>query len=371
MTVIPENWKAHDKKVKPYLWSHRLLSWSEKALGVVLLIYFFSSGFFLELESTVNHWTSQPFLRWLVYLGILAGAWIVISFPFSVAGHSVERRFNLSKQSFSSWFWDYLKGLLVGGVIGLLALGCMYLSMVWFSNLWWIAAATLLILFSVVLAQLAPVVLIPLFFKLHPMEPNNLKERLFNLCKKYSVEVKEIYHLGMGEKTEKGNAAFVGLGKTKRILIGDTLYQKFHPDEVEAVFAHELGHQRHNDMWKGIFVSAFFLYVSFGLSNLWVQNVALPTWYLTLIRPSGFLVFLVAFSIVQIPFGIFQALYSRTRENAADKFARTILGSGEKLASALERLTLQNFGLFKPNALIEFLTYSHPAPWRRIGFLRG
>jgi len=283
----------------------------------------------------------------------------------------VERSHHLSKQSYLSWFWDKIKGWLVGGILGCLFLFILYGCVSRFANDWWWVTALLFMFVSIGLAQLAPVVLIPIFFQLEPMETGPLKERLLKMCESFKVEVKDVYHLGMGEKTEKGNAAFVGLGKTKRIMIGDTLYKKFPPEQVEAVFAHELGHQVHNDLWKGILLSGLFLFLGFYLTDLALDKYFFPYFETDMSHPFGVLCFSVVFSIIQKPIGLFQTLFSRWRERMADQFAFERIGSGEKLADALEKLTYQNHGLFKPNSLIEFFTYSHPAPWRRITKLRG
>lgn len=371
VNAIPEAWIEHDKNIKPYLWSHRVLSIGKTALTLGLLIWFVVSlrAFYLEdfLEKTIGH----SFLRWLAYFGIVMAVLEVSTLPMSVAHHWVERSYQLSKQTYRSWFWDKVKGWMLGAVLGGVFLSILHLCVVKLGDFWWVATALLFIGVSILLAQLAPVLLIPIFFKLEPMASGELKDRLLKMCERFGVEVKEVYHLGMGEKTEKGNAAFVGLGRTKRIMIGDTLYKKFSPDEVEAVFAHELGHQVHNDLWKGIVLSSLFLFcVFYGVQ--WVMNQYTNPYFLTeMARPFGAFSFFVVFSIIQIPAGFFQSIFSRWRERLADQFAFERIGSGEKLADSLERLTYQNRGLFKPNAIIEFFTYSHPAPWRRILKLRG
>ncbi|MFM8315913.1 MAG: M48 family metalloprotease, partial [Deltaproteobacteria bacterium] len=140
---------------------------------------------------------------------------------------------------------------------------------------------------------------------------------------------------------------------------------------VEAVFAHELGHQVHNDLWKGIILSSLFLFVVFYVVQTLLSLYVNPYFQTEMIHPFGVLCFLVVFSLVQIPAGFVQTLFSRWRERLADQFAFERMGTGEKLADSLERLTYQNQGLFKPNKYIEFFTYSHPAPWRRILKLRG
>jgi STE24 endopeptidase len=366
----PESWSAHDQKMKPYLWSHRAVGWSKSGLGLLILYVLLFTPIGFNLEVYFAERIETTFLRWLCFFGVVGAVWLLLTLPFSLLSFYVERQFGMSKQSLVSWFADLVKGLGLGAVIGTITLGFLYLSVRFFPAGWWFSAATFLVLFSILLAQLTPVLLLPLFFQLKPMEAGVLKERLLALCKKFEVEVGDVYHLGLGMKTEKGNAAFVGLGKTKRILIGDTLYERFSHDEVEAVFAHELGHQVNNDLWKGISIAAVLLYISFFLASLIVKWWVFPAFGTDLLHPIGLFLFLVTLTVVQYPSGVLQAMYSRSRERAADRFAEEKIGLGAKLADALERLTFQNYSVFRPNAVMEFLTHSHPASWRRITKLR-
>jgi len=369
-TEVNASWKSHDKKIQPYLWSHRVLELSSKLLSFSLFVSFIVSYRFIRWQDFLGEKGIPEILLWVFYFLGLAALWEVVLFPFSISHHWVERAHGLSKQSYSSWFFDRLKGYGVGGIIGVLAIIVIFWSLSASQDYWWLITGFLFIALSVVLAQLAPVVLIPLFFKLKPMESNSLKERLLKLSERFGVQVKDVYHLGMGEKTEKGNAAFVGIGKTKRILIGDTLYERFPEEEVEAVFAHELGHQVHQDLIKGICLSSLCLLATFWISNQVSEEWIFPTFRTDRNQPFGLLLFFVILSLVSIPFGVCQNAFSRWRERLADRFAQEHLKSGEALASALERLTFQNRGLFKPNALREFWSYSHPAPWRRINWLK-
>ncbi len=373
---IPEAWKEHDRSIKPYLWKHRALSWTAKIITLGLLIWALFSRTMFQWQVTVINWLpDHRFLQWLVFFGGLGLISEMINLPIGAAKHAVERSYSLSKQSYGSWLADRAKGWVLGAILGTVMFFILFECIKHFPTYWWVIACTLFVLLSVVLAQLTPVLLIPIFYKLNPMEPGPLKERLLKLCEKFKIHVQEVYHLGLGEKTEKGNAAFVGLGRTKRIIIGDTLYQKFSPEEVEAVFAHELGHQVHSDLWKGIFISSGLMYLAFFLANFYMANFVLgvdpgsgQTW--TLSDPFWLLVFFIILSLIQMPLGLVQVLFSRYCEREADSFASDTIGMGQKLGEALERLTYQNRGQFKPNALWEFLTYSHPAPWRRILKLR-
>lgn len=363
--TLPASWVEHDNRVRPYIWNHRLLAWGNTILGITFLYALFITYRALHLEWWLESSFESDYVVWLLYFTVVGISWQVLSFPASLGHHRIEVRHGLSKQSLLSWLWDQVKGLLVGAVLGAIVLSLLFLCVHSYSPLWWVMAGTGLVVFSVVLAQLAPVLLLPLFFKLKPMEEGDLKRQLLKLSSDYGVTVKDVYHLGLGAKTEKGNAAFTGIGRTKRILIGDTLYEKFPAEEVEAVFAHELGHQVNNDLWKGIFVSTFWIYVTFGVADWLCRMFLFPQFQTSPARPFGMLLFFVVLGVVQIPIGVFQAAYSRWREREADQFALK-LGRGEKLGAALERLTFQNWGFFRPHALLEFWSYSHPAPWRRI-----
>jgi STE24 endopeptidase len=367
----PTEWIAHDRKLRPYLWSHRILgvTGTITSLLVTAVLIFTPTG--RQLEAAALTYFHSSLGQWIYFFGTLALVMKLISLPLSMASHEIEWKFGLAKQKWGSWFGDQLKTLLLGAVLGGFVLVILRLSLDWFPTYWWVFCGTFLILFSILLAQLAPVLLIPLFFKMKPMEPSPLKDRLLELCRRFKIEVKEVYHLGLGEKTEKGNAAFMGLGRTKRIVIGDTLYEKFTPDEVEAVFAHELGHQVHNDLWKGIALSAISIFVGFGVAQWLTRAYVLPRWGAEITSPFGFLLFFVTLSIVQMPLGVVQAVYSRTREWAADEFADVKTSLAKPLGEALERLTYQNFGRFFPNPVMAFLTHSHPAPGRRILRLRA
>jgi len=368
---LPKEWIEHDKKVKPYLWAHRKIGWTETGLEIILIAAFLFSGAMDHLEFKISAGIQSFYLRWIIFLVVVGGVWRILSFPFSYGSYLVEKRFGLSKQTPGAWFKDQLKGLALGLVLGGIVLSVFYLIASHQTN-YWFYMGLFLMFFSVVLAQLAPILLIPLFFKLKPMPDSSLKKRLFDLCNRFKVEVKDIYHLGLGEKTEKGNAAFVGLGKTKRILIGDTLYEKFSEEQVEAIFAHELGHQVHNDIWKGLFLSSGFMLVSFWLAQMLSDTWVFPYFRnTTIVDPSGIFLYFIVLGFVQKPFGLLQTIYSRQREWAADGFASKITQLGQPLSDALEKLTYQNKGCFKPNAFMEFIGHSHPAPYRRILTLRG
>jgi len=368
--TIPDVWIEHDEKVRSYVWAHRIVRLIHLFLNIGILVTLMVTYKLLDLQQILDAMFSSPFVEWFAYFFIVGMGWKAIGFPFQVAGYIIERKYKLSNQNFVQWLVDDIKGLMVGSVIatcGLFAIWCLDLT----SKYWWIWAYLFFVFFSILLAQLAPILLIPIFFKLEPMKEGPLKARLLALCEKFNITVENVYHLGLAEKTEKGNAAFVGLGPTKRVMIGDTLYKKYDPEEVEAVFAHELGHQVNNDLWKGIGVGSVLLFSSMYFAQWLSSSIVFIVFSTSFEEPFGMLLFFVVLSVVRIPMGFFQALFSRSRETLADNFASQELSLGQPLADALEKLTLQNFSYFSPHVLVELFSYTHPAPWRRILALRG
>lgn len=367
---LPKAWIEHDSRIKPYRRMNRYLAWSRRLVSLALMIMLFS-GYGQQLGGWVSTQFESDLVKWFVYFLVIGAVFELIGIPFGAMAHAIERRFELSRQPYGRWFWDRVKGWMVGLVLGAVMFCLLYGAQQWGGSLWWLLAASFMFVFSIVLAQLGPVLLIPIFFKLHPLAEGPLKKRLLDMCRDFKIDVKDVYHLGMGDKTEKGNAAFTGLGRTKRILIGDTLYERFLPEQVEAVFAHELGHQVHGDIWRGLMLSTAFLFLSFWLTNFISEGWVFEVLETSHDRAYGLFAFFVVFSFVQMPLGWVQAYHSRLREWAADSFAAQTVGVPGPLGDALEKLTIQNWGLFKPNAIVEFFTYSHPAPWRRITTLRS
>ncbi len=370
--AIPEHWKDHDRSIRPYRLRHLVVTWTGRITSMSL-IYFLATDQHIQRIHTLTSNVFEPnsLLQILLFMAVIAGLFQATLVPFQWLHYRIERQFKLSKQSWGGWLLDLLKGFAVGVVLGGVALTALVVCYQQLGTLWWLAVAILFILFSVLLAQLAPILLIPIFYKLEPLVESPLKERLFELCRRFQITVKDIYHLGLGEKTEKGNAAFVGLGKTKRIILGDTLYKNFSPEEVEAVFAHELGHQVHDDLWKGIFLSSGLLTLSFGVTDAILRKLVLNSPSLEESTGIRLVLFFVVYALISIPLDWVQTVFTRWRERMADQFAADTARLSIPLASALERLTIQNKGQFCPNRLVEFLTFSHPAPWRRITRLRS
>lgn len=338
---------------------------------MVVLVVLLFTGWSGTLRS-VAYGIAQPWaLALLIYAVILGLIMKAVSLPLDyLDGFWLEHRHGLSKQTLGAWLKDELKGLLIGGLLGALALELIYGAIRMWPRHWWLVAATVFAGFIVLLANLAPVLLLPAFFKLQPLNNPGLEDRLRRLAESAGARVKGVYEWKLGEKTRKANAALTGLGNTRRILLADTLLENFSEDEIEAVLAHELGHQVHADMWRGLAVQTAATFL-----GLYVIHLVLGRWSV----PLGFrgasdfanlpLLALVTLC-VSLPLLPVVNGFSRRAERAADLFAIRSVGQPAVFASALERLAVINLAERKPHRWIEFMFYSHPSIARRIEFIQ-
>ena len=315
--------------------------------------------------------------EWLLVAGfgfIFGAGMYLLDLPLSFySGYSLPHRFGLSNQTLVGWISDQVKSLLIGGVIGGFILEVVYALLRASPDLWWLWVAGFLLLFSVILANLAPVILLPIFYKLSPLgeEHADLSERLLHLSEKAGAHVRGVYRFDMSRRTKAANAALTGLGNTRRILLGDTLLDEFTPDEIETVLAHELGHHVNKDVPMGIAIESVTTLV-----GLWLASLLLE-WGVGLFGFEGvadvagmpfFALVMGIYGLVTMPLG---NAYSRWRERRADAYALRATGKGDAYASALARLANQNLAEADPEPWVEFLLYSHPALSKRIAFARS
>ncbi len=221
------------------------LSLAGTALYFVLSIVLLGSGATLILERAVRHYTSNDYGALLVFTALLGIAETALTLPLQFySGFYLEHRYGLSNQSVAAWVWEGVKSVLIGIPIVAPLILAFYYFLKTFGSLWWLPVGTLMFFVSVVLARLAPVIIFPLFYKFQPLSDGELKSKILRLCNKVGMSVQGVYVFDMSKNTKKANAAFAGIGKSKRIILGDTLVANFRDDEIETIFAHELGHYK-------------------------------------------------------------------------------------------------------------------------------
>ena len=369
INTTPELDPEGQKRAKQLGRINRRLMVVNLAISAVYFVAWLAFGWSEALKNWLLGFTSNDWLLVLLYVLVIGAILFVINLPLSFyKGYSLPHRFGLSTQTLSGWITDQLKSILLGGILGMIVLEIIYAILRAYPNLWWLWVAAFLLVFNVILANLAPTLLMPLFNKFVPLgdEHADLAERLLQLARRSGTYVRGVFKFDMSRRTRQANAALTGLGNTRRIIIGDTLLNEFTPDEIETIMAHELGHQVNKDIPLGIVFSTLTTMVglylaslglSYGVSVLGFSNSADIAAFPVLVIVLGL------YGLVTMPL---ENGFSRWRERRADEYALALTHNGSAYASALRRLANQNLSDADPEAWVEWLLYSHPALGKRI-----
>jgi STE24 endopeptidase len=345
----------------------RRLGIADFALGFAMLVVLLATGWTRDLRdiSYVGAWQIYS-LAVFFYIGILLVIGKALGFGLDLYGFYLEHRFHLSNQKLGSWLWDQVKGFLVGLVFAGIVVEIIYYVLRMWPRQWWLMAWGAFIVLFVALAQIAPVVLFPIFYKFQPLQKEELKQRLVHLSERAGTRIRGVYEWKLSEKSKKANAALTGLGKTRRIILADTLLDNYSPDEIEAVLAHELGHHVRKHILKSILVQAGVTFVGFWAAN-WALHFAVDQHMFEQMADFANLPLLVLVSSI-LSVVLMPALnwYSRFNERQADRYAFESIASVEPFISSMNKLAEQNLAERTPSKWIERLFHSHPAISHRI-----
>jgi STE24 endopeptidase len=281
-------------------------------------------------------------------------------------GFRLERKFQLSNQKLRAWLWDEAKGFLVGLALAGIVVELLYFMIRQFSQHWWLITWALFMGLFVLLAQLAPVVLLPIFYKFEPLDNEDLRRRLVQLSERAGTRVRGIYRWKLSEKSKKANAALTGLGNTRRIILADTLLDNYAPEEIEAVLAHELGHHVHRHILKSIAVQAGTTLLGFWAAN-WVLHYAVDRHMFEELSDFANMP-LLAITASVLSLLLMPALnaYSRYNERQADRYAFESIANVQPFISSMNKLAQQNLAERAPSKWVEVLFHSHPAISKRV-----
>jgi len=293
----------------------------------------------------------------------------VITFPLSFySDYTLEHKYGLSNQTIPGYFKEKIKGMLIGLLLGIPLLLIFYFIIKNYSESWWLILGAVMFFFSVIIGRLAPTLIMPLFYKFKPLENEEIKQKILSLCEKTGVRIQGIFEFNMSKNTKKANAAFTGIGKSKRIILGDTLLKNFSPEEIETVFAHEMGHYKKRHIMKLMTVSVFMTFAGLYLTSLAYSN-SLNTFGFNSVSEIAALpllfIYLSLFGLITSPIS---NILSRKFEWEADTFAIETTRDKGAFISAMEKLADQNLADKTPDKIIEFLFHSHPSIDKRIKF---
>jgi STE24 endopeptidase len=369
MSEVLNQVQGDSPEARRYNRIRRWLGIIDFVIGFAFLVVLLVTGWSGWLRDLAYRTGFQNYsLSLFMYLLFLLVINKVLGLGLDYYGYRVERSYKLSTQRFSAWFWDEAKGFLVGLVLGGIVVELLYYTIRQWPQEWWLLAWGLFMILFVLLAQLAPVVLFPIFYKFEPLNDEDLRRRLVMLSEHAGTRVRGVYRWKLSEKSKKANAALTGLGATRRIILADTLLDNYTSDEIEAVLAHELGHHVHRHILKSILVQAAITLFGFWAAN-WALHFAVDNHLFEFVQVADFanlpLLALVAtvLSLVLMP-----ALnaYSRHNERQADRYAFESIASVEPFISSMNKLADQNLAERTPARWVEWFFHSHPSISRRL-----
>lgn len=341
-------------------------------VSFLMILFFVYLGYSTNLVEALTLYISNNYMIFIMFTVAVGAAGSVIFAPINYyTGFYLEHKYDLSNQTFGAWIWEGVKGMLVSAVIGLPILLLFFWVLNTFGSSWWLSFAILMFVISVLLAQILPVVILPIFYKVTPLEDGELKNRIIKLSEEAGMNVENVFKFNMSKNTKKANAAFNGLGKTKRIILGDTLLDNYSYDQIETVMAHELGHYKQKHIAKNIFIGTVFSFLTFFLIAKFYE-FSLPYFGFQNITEIAALPILTIWAML---IGLAQQpisnIISRKFEYEADEYAVKSTGKKEAFISTLDKLTEQNLGDREPHPFVEWFFYSHPSIKNRTNYINS
>lgn len=342
------------------------LSIIDIVLDILLIVILAFSGISVMIAgySTI---TGNAYGDFLVFVLITGLIFSVAGLPFEFyGGYIIEHRFGLSNQTILKWIWEKTKSLALSLFIGIPVSLVFYYLIRQSGDRWWLYFSIFIFVVSVFLARIAPVVIFPLFYKFTELENGEIKEKIKKTLSDVKIDIKGIYSFNMSKDTKKANAGFTGLGRSKRIILSDTLLEKFTPDEIAVVFAHEAGHYRYRHIVKNILFSTVIIFSTFYVCSILYSVTARSMGYENVYELPALplLVFyLMLAGLVMMPVTNF---ISRIYEYQADRYALSVTSDPAAFTSTMEKLAEINLADKEPHPAVEFFFYSHPSIRKRI-----
>jgi len=307
----------------------------------------------------------------VMYVLVLSLLFDIATLPFSFyQGFLLERRYGLSTETVGHWFKDHLKAMAIGLLFAEAAAGFVYFTLRHWPRTWWVAAGFGYSLVTVVLVNLAPVVLLPLFFTFKPLQKETLRNRLTSLASKAGTRIMGVYEWTLSDRTKKANAALTGLGSTRRILLSDTLLAEYSDDEIEVILAHELAHHVHRDIWTSVLFDVALTFAGFFAAHLLLQRAVPLFEFQGVADPAGIPVLVSTAGAIGLCVRPLLNAVSRSHERRADSYALKMTKNPSAFITAMKRLGQQNLAEDNPSRLVQAFFYTHPPIRERLSAAR-
>ena len=295
------------------------------------------------------------------YVAVLSAFFDLALLPLSYyRGFALEHRYGLATEKMGHWLRDHGKAALIGLLFAELGALFVYFALRRWPDHWWLAAGIGYSFVVVILVNLAPVVLLPLFYTFKPLEKAELRDRLTALASRAGARIMGVYEWRLSDRTKKANAALAGMGNTRRILLSDTLLAEYSDDEIEVILAHELGHHVHRDIWTAVIYDIALTCAGFFAADR-ALRWAVPYFGLHgAADPAGLPVLLIAAGAVSLAVKPLMNAVSRSHERRADAYALRMTSNPPAFISAMRRLGQQNLAEEHPSRIVQALFYTHP-----------
>ncbi len=353
---------------RQYNRTKRWLGVADVTVGFGVLAVLLATGWSGTMRDLAERGASQNYpVAVFLYVAMLMLISKAIGLPLEFYESRLEHRYDLSNQNLGSWLWDELKGFLIGLIAATVVAELLYTLMRHAQEHWWIYAWAVFLGLMILLAQVAPVVLFPIFYKFEPLENEELKRRLIVLSERAGTRVRGVYKWHLSEKSKKANAALTGLGATRRIILADTLLDNYSDDEIEAVLAHELGHHVHRHILKSIMMQAAITLLGFFLANEVLRYaVERRNMFETISDFANLPLLILVSTVLSLVLMPLLNAYSRFNERQADRYCFQSVATVEPFITSMNKLAQQNLSEKSPSPWVEWLLHSHPAVTKRV-----
>jgi STE24 endopeptidase len=355
-----------------YYRSGNLIWTVEQVLGLALPALILFTGWSARLRTFASSVARGHFYPTLViYLALLALLLFVVELPLTIyVGYVREHAYGLSTQRFSKFAGDQLKGLAVGLIVGALVIWVPYLLLAHSPTRWWLWTGALALPFFVLVLLVTPVYIAPLFNKFGPMNDKALEGQVLAVAAQAGVEGARVFEVNKSVDTEKVNAYVTGIGKTKRIVLWDTLLARLTPAETRFVVGHELGHYVLGHVWINILVSwalTFLgLFAAHRTAGLVLARFGNRLGFTGLADPASMPLLMLLLSLFSFLIGPATLALSRYHERQADRFGLDLTHDNHAAATAMVALQRQNLAVPRPGTLYKLLRASHPPIGQRV-----
>ncbi len=373
-TDLPDMFKGHHSpesygKSQEYLRVNTRFNWITSTVNLGVILVFWFAGGFNYLDQLVRQLNVGPVLSGVLFIGVLAAGRALVSLPFTLYDTFViEEAFGFNKTTVKTFVSDTIKGILLALAIGAPLLSLILLFFEVLGPYAWITCWVTVVVFMLIMQILVPTVIMPLFNRFEPIEDGELKKALMDYAAAIRFPLTQVFRMDGSKRSSKSNAFFTGFGKSKRIVLFDTLIEQHTVPELVGVLAHEMGHFKLNHIKKTLCIAVLQSGVMFYILSLCLTRPGLfDAFYMDHMSVYAGLVFFgLLFAPVDFFTNILMNMYSRKNEYEADHFAVTTTHDNRSLKEALIKLSVNNLGNLFPHPFYVLLNYSHPPLIKRI-----